>query len=242
MEKNVHQAKSRGRTELGWLHSFHSFSFGDYYDPERIHFGKLRVLNDDAVEPGRGFSRHPHNNMEIVSLPLEGALKHQDSTGTLQVIRKGEVQIMSAGTGVFHSEYNNSDTEMVHFLQIWVLPKEKDIPPRYGQESFDADGRHNRFQTVVSPDGREGSLRINQDAFFSLSSIDSGISCVYTLKAPGNGLYLFLIGGRIEISGETLEKRDAIGLTGISEVAIQSLDRSEMVCIEVPVEGSQNQS
>jgi redox-sensitive bicupin YhaK (pirin superfamily) len=241
MEKIVHRADSRGHTELGWLHSFHSFSFGDYYDPERVHFGKLRVLNDDAVEPGRGFSKHPHNNMEIVSLPLEGALKHQDSMGMLQVIRKGEVQIMSAGTGVFHSEYNNSDNEMVRFLQIWVLPKIKDIPPRYGQKSFDSEGRHNRFQTVVSPDGREGSLHINQDAFFSLSTIDSGVSCVYTLNSPGNGLYLFVIGGRLEISGETLEKRDAIGMVGVSEVAIGSLDRSEMVCVEVPVNGSRTQ-
>lgn len=234
MGKIVHRAKSRGHTELGWLHSFHSFSFGDYYDPERVHFGKLRVLNDDAVEPGRGFSRHPHNDMEIVSIPLEGALKHQDSTGTLQVIRKGEVQIMSAGTGVFHSEYNNSDKNMVRFLQIWVLPKEKSIPPRYGQKSFDAEDRHNRFQTVVSPDGREGSLRINQDAYFSLADLDAGTALVYPLKSPGNGLYFFLIEGRIGISGETLETRDAIGLTGVSEVEIRSLDASSMVCIEVP--------
>jgi redox-sensitive bicupin YhaK (pirin superfamily) len=238
MKTVVHRADSRGRTELGWLHSYHAFSFGDYYDPNRMHFGTLRVLNDDSVEPGRGFGTHPHSNMEIVSIPLEGALEHQDSTGVRQVIKDGEVQIMSAGTGVFHSEHNHSDSRMVRFLQIWILPREKDIKPRYGQKAFDPRERRNRFQVVVAPDGRDGALSINQDAYFSLASIESGASASYSLHAPGHGVYLFLVDGRAEIAGETLEKRDALGVTGVTGVTVRSLERCELVCIEVPVNGS----
>lgn len=238
MKTIVHRADSRGRTELGWLHSHHSFSFGDYYDPSRMHFGMLRVLNDDSVEPGRGFGTHPHSNMEIVSIPLEGALEHQDSTGVRQVIKDGEVQIMSAGTGVFHSEHNHSDSRAVKFLQIWILPREKDIKPRYGQKAFDPRERRNRFRVVVSPDGRDDALSINQDAYFSLASIDAGSSATYALHAPGHGVYFFVVEGRAEIGGETLERRDALGATGISEVTVRSLERSEIVCIEVPVNGA----
>lgn len=235
MEKILHRANSRGRAEHGWLHSHHTFSFASYFNPERMGFGKLRVLNDDFVAPAQGFGTHPHDNMEIVSIPLAGSLRHKDSMGNQHVIRNGEIQIMSAGTGIAHSEYNNSDTEQVNFLQIWVLPKKLDIQPRYGQRLFDLPAKHNRFQTVVAPDERDGSLWINQDAYFSLADLDAGITETYTINSPHNGVYIFLLDGQVRIAGETLDKRDALGLAGVPSIEIQALEKSELLCIEVPM-------
>lgn len=235
MNKVIHRADSRGTAEHGWLHSRHTFSFASYYNPERMGFGCLRVINDDIVEPGQGFGTHPHNNMEIVSVPLSGSLRHEDSMGNVHVIRHGEVQVMSTGTGIMHSEYNNSDSQRVNFLQIWVLPKERDIRPRYGQKAFNREARKNRFQVVVSPDESNGSVWINQDACFSFGNFDKDIEGTYSINKPGNGVYLFVIEGKIEIEGETLSKRDAIGLSELSGLKCKALEYCELLCIEVPM-------
>lgn len=236
METVIHRTDSRGRAEHGWLSSRHTFSFAGYYDRERMGFGKLRVINDDVVAPGRGFGTHPHDNMEIVSVPLSGSLRHQDSMGNIHVIRKGEIQIMSAGTGIKHSEYNNSDVEPVNFLQIWVLPKALNVEPRYGQKAIASNTTRNRFQVVISPDGRGESAVINQDAWFSLANLDVNTRISYALNRPGNGAYVFLIDGTIRLADETLSRRDGIGLSGIETVEVLALDESRLLCIEVPME------
>jgi len=177
--QTLHKADTRGIANHGWLNSHHTFSFASYFNPERMGFGTLRVINDDVVAPSMGFGTHPHQNMEIISLPLRGALKHKDTMGNSHVIKKGEVQAMSAGTGVSHSEYNNSKTEDVNFLQIWVMPKKLNIAPNYSQKEFSAEQRKNKFQLVVSPDGRENTVSINQDAFFSLSDLKEGKTIEY---------------------------------------------------------------
>jgi redox-sensitive bicupin YhaK (pirin superfamily) len=237
MRTIIHRAESRGRAEHGWLRSYHTFSFAGYHNPERMHFGKLRVLNDDVVEPGQGFGTHGHDNMEIISIPLSGALRHKDSMGNMHVIQHGEIQVMSAGTGIRHSEYNHSCSESVNFLQIWVPPKERDIPPRYEQKTLDGAAQKKRFQVVVSPDKRDGSIWINQDAYFSLADFSAGDRGIYEIKQPGNGVYLFLIDGEIEVSGEVLKKRDAIGLLDIptSRVELGVVSDSQVLCMEVPV-------
>ena len=236
MNKIIHRANTRGRAEHGWLHSYHTFSFAGYYNLERMGFGKLRVLNDDVVEPGKGFGTHSHDNMEIVSIPLSGSLRHQGNMGNAQVIQKGEIQIMSAGTGVTHSEYNNSDSEQVNFLQIWVLPKEMNLPPNYEQKIFNPEDRKNRFQLLVSPNKRDGSLEINQNTYFSLGNFDAGTHCTYSMHSNGNGVYFFLIDGQIQIEKERLDKRDAIGLSERNDVEINALtdsnqDRAPMVTV-----------
>lgn len=233
MTKIIHRAGSRGKAEHGWLHSFHTFSFAGYHDPERMGFGTLRVLNDDVVQAGKGFDTHPHDNMEIVSIPLAGALRHKDSLGNVHVIRTGEVQVMSAGTGITHSEYNDSDDEPVNFLQIWILPKERNIEPHYGQAMFDLANRRNRFQLVVSPDGRDQSLAINQDTFFSLAHIVNGKTAHYAQYAKGNGTYLFVLEGQVEVAGEQLNKRDALGLWDNRSMDIRATEDAQLLCIEV---------
>ncbi len=211
MNKIIHKADSRGYADHGWLQSFHSFSFANYHNPEKVRFGLLRVLNDDIVAPGMGFGTHPHDNMEIVTIPLKGELAHQDSTGNKEVIKAGEVQIMSAGSGLTHSEFNNSKKEFVNLFQIWVFPKEKNITPRYDQKIFDPEERKNKFQIVVSPDEKDGALWINQDAYFTLGNFDEGNSVKYEIKKNGNGVYIMITEGSAEIDGEVLSRRDAIG-------------------------------
>lgn len=235
MNKTLHRADSRGLADHGWLRSRHTFSFAGYHDPERMGFGRLRVINDDVVAPGGGFGTHPHDNMEIVSVPLTGALRHRDSVGNTHIIRHGEVQVMSAGTGITHSEYNDSDAEPVNFLQIWVRPKVRDIEPRYGQRAFDAAERRNRFQVVVAPDGREDSIVINQDAFFSLADLEAGGRVTYTPHRPGNGVYLFVIEGSVEAAGERLQRRDALGLEEAGAVEIAADGEARVLAIEVPM-------
>lgn len=234
MKKVIHKADSRGTANFGWLNSSHTFSFGQYYDPDRVTFGRLRVLNDDIVIGGAGFPTHPHSNMEIISIPLSGALAHKDSTGTEQVIHTGEVQIMSAGSGLTHSEYNASKTEEVNFLQIWVLPKEENIKPRYDQKRFNDEERKNTFQTVVSPTEDE-SLWINQDAWFSLSDLDVDKTLDYSLNNPASGVYVFVIDGEVEIDGETLSKRDAGGFSQADSLKIKANADSKLLVIEVPM-------
>lgn len=234
MKTIIHKADSRGKAFFGWLDSKHTFSFGRYHNPERIHFGALRVLNDDIVEPGMGFGTHPHDNMEIVSIPLEGDLEHKDSTGTTEVIRSGDVQIMSAGSGLTHSEYNHSKTKRVNFLQLWVLPKKQDIKPRYEQKSFSATGRKNSIQTVVAPDD-ENAVWINQDAWFSLVEIDKGQSIRYDLHKEGNGLYTFVIDGSIVLGNTEANRRDGVGITEAKQVEIAAKESAKLLFVEVPM-------
>jgi redox-sensitive bicupin YhaK (pirin superfamily) len=234
MNTILHSARSRGAADHGWLKSFHTFSFADYYDPDRMHFGALRVLNDDFIAPGRGFGTHPHQDMEIVTIPLSGALQHRDSTGTSAVIRKGEVQIMSAGTGIRHSEMNASGSEPVTLLQIWVLPEKLGIPPRYEQKEFSRESRKNRWQTVVDPDRREGALWINQRARFSLADLEKGKALAYAPETKDHGGYLFVISGSVTANGQPLEARDGGGFSG--PITVQAEESAELVLIEVPLE------
>ena len=235
MKNKLHRADSRGLADHGWLLSHHTFSFADYHDPQRMNFGLLRVLNDDIVKPSMGFPTHPHENMEIVSIPLSGSLRHQDSMGNKHVITAGEVQIMSAGTGLTHSEYNNSDQDDVNFLQIWVYPKEKNIAPRYGQKLFKATDRLNRFQTVVSPQKSSESIWINQDVYFSMADVDAETTVSYQKYRAANGLYFFVIEGQVEIDSQTLNKRDGFGMAQEGDVQISALSKAQLLCIEVPL-------
>lgn len=234
MKTILHKADTRGQANFGWLNSRHTFSFGQYYNPERIHFGMLRVLNDDIVAGGGGFPTHPHDNMEIVSIPLKGALAHKDSTGNEKVITTGEVQIMSAGSGLYHSEYNASKEDEVNFLQIWVFPKEKDIVPRYDQRVFPEEGRENKLQTVVAPND-SNALWINQDAWFSLADLETESSIDYPINKAGNGLYVFVLDGQVTIDHQDLKKRDALGIWNIEQVTISSTENSKLLLIEVPM-------
>lgn len=231
----IHPSDTRGVASHGWLHSRHTFSFADYYNPERMGFGALRVINDDSVDAAMGFGRHPHRDMEIISIPLEGSLSHQDSEGNSHVIKKGEVQIMSAGTGIFHSEMNASTSDPVKFLQIWVLPKKLGIKPRYEQKAFAHADRNNKFQTVVSPDGREGSVTINQDAFFSLLNLEAGKNASYERKLNGNGVYVFVLSGEVKVDGQTFKARDGIGIEDFDSINIEALKNAEVLMMEVPV-------
>jgi redox-sensitive bicupin YhaK (pirin superfamily) len=235
MNTILYPAKERGHVSLGWLDSFHSFSFGQYHDPKKIHFGALRVVNDDSIAGGGGFGTHPHDNMEIVTIPLEGKLAHKDSTGNEGIIQKGDIQIMSAGTGIRHSEYNGSSTEDARLLQIWVFPKLKNIKPVYGQKTFDLKDRKNSWQVVVSPDSSEQALKINQDARFSLVDLEAGKSIGYQMKWKNAGLYLFVIEGSIKAADKPLSKRDALGISETDQVNIEALSDTQLLAIEVPL-------
>lgn len=235
MKTVVHRASSRGFADHGWLKSYHSFSFGSYFDANRVNFGFLRVLNDDQVDAGRGFGKHPHDNMEIVSIPLSGSLHHQDSTGRDKIIHTGDVQIMSAGRGIAHSEYNESETEAVSFLQIWVFPKEKNIEPRYEQKTFDIKERENKFQLVVSPEDAN-AVWINQDAYFSLGNVAQGATIDYKRKKAGNGIYVFVLEGVVHVGDEALSRRDAIGITEADVVTVKATSDAQVLVIEVPMQ------
>lgn len=235
MKTKIQRASERGNVNFGWLNSNHSFSFGHWYDPTKMNFGALRVLNDDVVQGGQGFGAHPHDNMEIVSIPLKGALAHKDSTGTDGIIKTGDVQIMSAGSGIRHSEFNASKTDEVNFLQIWILPREENIKPRYEQKTFDVAGRKNKWQVVVSPDEKDGGVWINQQAVFSLAHAEKDAVLTYKNKFSGNGVYLFIIEGEAEVNGEILHKRDAIEISGADEFEIKVKGDAELLAIEVPM-------
>ena len=235
METVFYPARERGHVNFGWLDSHHSFSFGHWYDPTKVHFGALRVLNDDIVSGGGGFGTHPHDNMEIVSIPLKGALKHQDSTGTDGIIRTGDVQIMSAGTGIRHSEFNASKTEPVNFLQIWIVPQLTDIHPRYNQLAFDKKDRMNQWQVVVSPDEKDKGLWINQDARLALTNLEEGKEISFETKFKGNGVYIFVIEGEITLDNKKIGKRDAIGISQTNRFSIKANTASEILAIEVPM-------
>jgi quercetin 2,3-dioxygenase len=235
METILHKSDTRGHADHGWLNAHHSFSFASYYDASRVHFGLLRVLNDDIVAPGMGFGTHPHDNMEIVTIPLSGSLAHKDSMGTSSVISSGEVQIMSAGTGITHSEFNASKTEEVNLLQVWVFPKEKNIKPRYDQKNYSEEQLKNKFYTIVSPERSADSMWINQDAYFSIGRLDENVSLDYNLKTKGNGVYAFLIDGKVTVAGNDLEKRDGLGITEADQFSVKALQRSFILLVEVPM-------
>lgn len=234
MKTIIHKAESRGHANHGWLDSYHTFSFAGYYDPDRVHFGALRVLNDDVVQPSMGFGTHPHDNMEIVTIPIEGALAHKDSTGRQETIHTNDVQIMSAGSGIQHSEFNASTDKLVNLLQIWVFPKERDIEPRYGQKTYKPEDRVNKWKTVVAPDDAD-ALWINQDAYFSLTKLEKGKSLDYTIKQQGNGAYVFIIDGKATIEGNNLDKRDAIGISEAEKIKVSATEDAEILLIEVPM-------
>jgi redox-sensitive bicupin YhaK (pirin superfamily) len=236
MEKIIYKANSRGHANHGWLNTHHTFSFASYYNPDRIHFGALRVLNDDKITSGTGFPKHPHQNMEIISIPLKGDLAHEDSMGNQATIKQGDVQVMSAGTGVTHSEYNPNKDIGTEFLQIWVFPNKENIEPRYGQVHYPAKERKNKFQVVVSPNANEVDTWIQQDAWFHLADFEKGFKETYELKKKDNGLFLFLLEGEIEVGGEKLEKRDGIGLTNLDKVDITANKNAEILLMEVPLE------
>lgn len=229
----IHRSESRGKFEFDWLRTHHTFSFGEYHNPERIQFGKLRVLNDDEIAPGGGFPTHPHRDMEIVTIPLSGALRHKDSTGSDGVIHAGEVQIMSAGTGIRHSEENASKTEEVTLLQIWILPEKMGISPRYEQKAFPVEERKNKLQWVVRPDKKEGALWINQSAYFSRLALSNGKDFQYEPQTANQSLYLFVIEGEVEAEGEMLGKRDAIGWNIANQAKFRARKDSELVLMEV---------
>ncbi|MBK9730599.1 MAG: pirin family protein [Chitinophagaceae bacterium] len=231
-----HKADSRGHANHGWLDSHHSFSFAGYHNPERVHFGALRVLNDDSVTGGMGFGKHPHDNMEIVSIPLKGALEHNDTTGRKAIIKTGDVQIMSAGSGISHSEVNASKTDAVNFLQIWVFPKLRNIPPRYEQKTFETADRKNKWQLVVSPEKETAALWINQDAWFSMGDFNEEIETTYTIHQKGNGIYAFIIEGSATINGQEMNERDGAGITGVESIIIKTTNDSKILLIEVPMD------
>lgn len=235
MKTTYHANASRGLADHNWLVSRHTFSFANYYDPERVNFGLLRVLNDDIVKPSMGFGTHPHDNMEIISIPLSGSLRHQDSMGNKHTITTGEVQIMSAGSGLTHSEYNNSSSEEVNFLQIWVLPKEKNITPRYDQKRFSSSERQNIFQLIVSPKESDKAIRINQDAWFSLADIHAGQKINYEKKEEASGVYFFILEGEADIAGNHVYRRDGLGLEGNQSITVAAKTDTQILAMEVPM-------
>ncbi len=235
MTKDYIKAKSRGYVNMDWLKSFHNFSFANYYDPDRMHFGVLRVLNDDQVAASKGFDMHSHKNMEIVSIPLAGGLKHKDSMGNEHVLNVGDVQVMSAGAGIKHSEFNNSETEFTQFLQIWILPREQEVAPRYQQISFDSKDRKDVFQEIISPVESESALWLHQDAYMHWTDLSKGKSLNYTRKSSENGLYFFVVSGTCTIAGQTMNTRDALALEEIDSVDISASENSFVLCIEVPM-------
>jgi len=236
MEKSIlHKAETRGDANHGWLHSRHTFSFADYHDPERVHFGMLRVLNDDIVEAGMGFGTHPHANMEIISIPLEGDLEHKDSMGNVSVIKHGDVQVMSAGTGITHSEYNRNKDRLVKFLQIWVFPNKENVKPRYDQITLNITDRHNKFQQILSPNPDDDGVWIYQNAWFHLGQFDTGFSAAYTIKAKGNGVYAFILSGRVTINNQELNSRDGYGIWDIDKFSVKANSDAEFLLMEVPM-------
>ncbi len=236
MKKVFHEAGTRGRSQLDWLNSKHSFSFADYYCPERIHFGALRVLNDDVVKAGMGFGTHSHQNMEIISIPLKGALKHKDSTGHSELINVNDVQVMTAGRGIMHSEYNASDSEEVHFLQVWIIPEEDGLEPSYDQKTFPDLSEDGELQLLVAPNSSQHNvLRINQNAYVYRAKVNSGNSLEYKINGNANGVYVFILNGELTVDGEILRRRDGLGVNGVHSLEINGIEDSDFLIFEVPM-------
>ena len=235
MQSIVHKSNTRGYANHGWLEARHSFSFANYYDPNRKNFGVLRVLNDDKISGGMGFGTHPHDNMEIITIPLEGALAHKDDMGNGTTIHEGDIQVMSAGTGILHSEFNANSDKDCKLLQIWVLPNKKEVEPRYDQISFDKNKMQNNFLQILSPNENDYGVWIHQKAWFFLGEFDEGMKKNYNLNLKENGVYIFLISGKISISNQLLESRDAIGVWETNEFDIHVIEKSKILIMEIPM-------
>lgn len=235
MKSVLHKADTRGHANHGWLDTHHTFSFAGYYNPERVHFGVLRVLNDDRVAPGRGFGTHPHDNMEIISIPLEGDLEHKDSMGNTAVIREGDVQVMSAGTGVYHSEKNKNQDKEVKFLQIWVFPNKKDVEPRYDQITLNNKHLKNQLFQVLSPNPDDEGVWIHQDAWFHMGNLEEGHQVTYDIKQKGNGVYAFVLEGDVTINGQSLHKRDGYGVWDTERIEITADSDARILLMDVPM-------
>ena len=236
MKTLLHKAETRGDANHGWLHSRHTFSFANYYDPQRMNFGVLRVLNDDKVSGGMGFGTHPHQNMEIISIPLSGDLEHKDSMGNTTVIKEGDIQVMSAGTGVQHSEYNKNKDEEVRFLQIWVIPNTQNVEPRYDQITLDRADRKNKLQQVLSPNKEDAGVWIYQDAWFNMVDLDAEKEVVYNFNLKTNGLYIVVLEGCIEAGGQTLERRDGLGVFDTDAITLKATADASVLLMEVPLQ------
>jgi quercetin 2,3-dioxygenase len=231
----LHKANTRGNANHGWLQSFHTFSFASYHNPERMRFGVLRVLNDDTVAAGMGFGTHPHNDMEIISIPLEGDLEHKDSMGNATVIHYGDIQIMSAGTGIQHSEYNKNKDKQVKFLQIWIIPNKKSVTPRYDQITLNKEDRKNKLQQILSPNADDEGVWIHQNAWFHLGDLEQGIITEYAMKSNENGLYLFVLSGDIIVNGQELNTRDGFGIWDNPTIKLEAVSNCEVLLMEVPM-------
>lgn len=231
----LHKADTRGHANHGWLNSYHSFSFANYYNPERMHFGVLRVLNDDTVQGGMGFGTHPHDNMEIISIPLEGDLEHKDSMGNTTVIKNGDIQVMSAGTGISHSEYNKNRDTQVKFLQIWVFPNKRNVTPRYDQITLNLADRKNKLQQILSPNADDEGVWIHQNAWFHLGTLDKDFTTQYHIKSSGNGVYAFVINGDVTVGGQALHARDGFGIWNVDTIDIKADSNAEILLMEVPM-------
>ncbi|HPF52118.1 MAG TPA: pirin family protein [Draconibacterium sp.] len=236
MKTILHKADSRGHADHGWLKTYHSFSFANYYNPERVHFGTLRVLNDDYIAGGQGFGMHPHDNMEIITIPLEGDLRHRDNMGNEEVIREGDVQVMSAGTGVYHSEFNHNSQKAVKLLQIWVFPNKKNLEPRYDQISIRDIFKKNEFYQVLSPNPDDQGVWIHQNAWFNLGTFDAETTAEYRLHSDKNGVYAFVIKGEVTINGQILEERDGLGISEVETIEFTSNTDSRVLLMEVPMQ------
>jgi quercetin 2,3-dioxygenase len=236
MEQSIlHKAETRGRANHGWLESYHTFSFASYHHPERMNFGVLRVLNDDRVAAGMGFGTHPHSNMEIISIPLEGDLEHNDSMGNNTIIRHGDIQVMSAGTGIKHSEYNKNADRQVKFLQIWIIPNKQGVTPRYDQLTLNEADRKNRLQQILSPNPDDEGVWIHQNAWFHLGNFDSNYGTKYNLKSKGNGIYIFILQGEVKVNDQLLQARDSYGIWNTEEINIFAITNLEILIMEVPM-------
>ena len=235
MKKTFHTSGTRGEANHGWLHAKHSFSFAQFFNPERIQFGALRVLNDDVIAPGMGFGTHPHNNMEIITIPLKGALEHKDSMDNIGVVAVDEIQVMSAGTGVSHSEYNKNKDQPLNLLQLWVLPNKQNVVPRYDQKNIKSLKKTNALYPVITPNHDAAGMWIHQDAWFHLGDFDQKTTVPYSLHKEGNGVYAFMIEGGASIEGESLEKRDALGLWETEGFTITAEENSRILLVEVPM-------
>lgn len=232
----LHKATTRGHANHGWLDTSHTFSFANYHNPERMHFGVLRVLNDDIVDEGHGFGTHPHDNMEIISIPLEGDLEHKDSMGNVAVIKHGDIQVMSAGTGITHSEYNRNKDKKVKFLQIWLFPNKKDVKPRYDQITLNIKDRHNKLQQILSPSPNDAGVWIHQNSWFHLGKFDQNFSTEYALKSKANGVYAFVINGDVSINNQPLNRRDGLGIWSVDKITIKANSQNaEILLMEVPM-------
>jgi len=236
MKTVVHKADTRGHANHGWLNAHHSFSFASWYNPERINYGAIRVLNDDIIAPGAGFPTHPHENMEIITIPLSGVLEHKDSMGNVAQIKTGEVQVMSAGTGVTHSEYNGSDSEELKLFQIWLFPNKKNVTPRYDELKLNLGDRKNKFQQILSPSPDDDGVWIHQEAWMHMIAMDANTNQDYELKGSNTGVYIMVVSGAVVIEGQGLLTRDAMGITDSPALAITSSEESELLLIEVPMD------